>query len=313
MKKRILVTGGAGYIGSAFVKLAISKDYEVVVVDNLSKGKIDLVDKKSKFCQLDLIDMAKLEEVFKENEFDAIVHFAAYKAVGESMENAVKYSGNIVGTINLLNLMIKYKINKIVFSSSAAVYGIPKKEVVDEEDITKPINFYGFTKLECEKIIEWYGQIYGIKYLNLRYFNVVGDAGLKYQDPKAENVFPIFMDVITGKREKFTICGDDYDTRDGTGVRDYIDINDLVEAHLLALESAYDGVINLGTGNGISVRELIEGFVRVSGKNFRVEAGPRRAGDSACLVASNKKANEILGWQPKRSISEMIKSTYESY
>ena len=198
----ILVTGGAGFIGSVAVKTLLSNGYSVVVVDNLSKGKKDLVDSKAKFYELDLVD--DLSKVFEENKIDAVIHFAAYKAVEESMENAVKYSSNITGTINLLNRMVEHNVKKIIFSSSAAVYG-EEKGVISEDNETNPCNYYGFTKLECEKIIEWYGKVYGIGYVSLRYFNVAGDGGLKYMDPDAKNIFPIIMEVLVGKREKVVV------------------------------------------------------------------------------------------------------------
>ena len=201
---KLLVTGGAGYIGSAFVKEAV-KNHEVVVVDNLSKGKKELVDKKAKFFKMDLVEKEKLEELFNKEKFEAVVHFAAYKSVGESMKNPIKYSDNISGTINLLNAMAKENVKKIIFSSTAAVYGIPEKNVADEETKTNPINYYGFTKLKCEELMDWYSKINGIDYMIFRYFNVAGDAGLKYQDPHAENVFPIIMDVLKNKREKFVV------------------------------------------------------------------------------------------------------------
>ena len=309
---KLLVTGGAGYIGSAFVKEAV-KNHEVVVVDNLSKGKKELVDKKAKFFKMDLVEKEKLEELFNKEKFEAVVHFAAYKSVGESMKNPIKYSDNISGTINLLNAMAKENVKKIIFSSTAAVYGIPEKNVADEETKTNPINYYGFTKLKCEELMDWYSKINGIDYMIFRYFNVAGDAGLKYQDPHAENVFPIIMDVLKNKREKFVICGDDYNTKDGTCIRDYIDVNDLVDAHILALNADYNGIINLGTGKGCSVKELVEEFIKITGRELKYEIGPRRPGDAESLVASNKKALKVLGWSPKRSIGEMIKTTYEAY
>jgi len=310
---KILVTGGAGYIGSAAVKSLIEKGQEVVVVDNLSKGKKKLVDKNAIFYETDLIDKEKLEEIFKKHQIDAIIHFAAYKAVGESMSNASKYSHNITGTINLLDCMVKFNVKKLIFSSSAAVYGMPDVKVIDENITLNPINYYGFTKLECERIIEWYNKVHNIQYINLRYFNVVGDAGLKYIDPEAENIFPIIMEVITGKREKLVIFGNDYNTEDGTCVRDYIDVNDLVDAHILALTVNYNGSINLGTGNGFSVKQLVEAFMEVTGKKFKYEYGDRRPGDPAALIASNEKAAKILKWKPRRSLREMIKTTYEAY
>jgi len=309
----ILVTGGAGYIGSACVKELVNLGFNVFVVDNLSKGKRELIDCSAKFYEIDLTKRADLEKVFLENKIDAVIHFAAYKAVEESMENAVKYSDNIIGAINLLNCMVKFNTKRIIFSSTAAVYGMPKTEKVDENTETKPINFYGFTKLEIEKILEWYNKIHKIEYIALRYFNVAGDANLNYVDPNAKNIFPIIMEVLTGKREKLLVFGDDYETKDGTCIRDYIDINDLVDAHILALNSKYCGIINLGSGNGYSVKELIRIFEEVSGKTIPFEIAGRRAGDSACLIASNFKAKEILCWFPKRTLKQMVESTYLAY
>ncbi|MBC8500726.1 MAG: UDP-glucose 4-epimerase GalE [Nanoarchaeota archaeon] len=306
----ILVTGGAGFIGSVAVKTLLSNGYSVVVVDNLSKGKKDLVDSKAKFYELDLVD--DLSKVFEENKIDAVIHFAAYKAVEESMENAVKYSSNITGTINLLNRMVEHNVKKIIFSSSAAVYG-EEKGVISEDNETNPCNYYGFTKLECEKIIEWYGKVYGIGYVSLRYFNVAGDGGLKYMDPDAKNIFPIIMEVLVGKREKVVVFGNDYDTRDGTCIRDYIDVTDLVKAHILALDVDYNGVINLGTSKGVSVKELVDWTSEVIGKQVPFEYGDRRAGDPPTLIASNEKALKVLNWKPERSVKDMIKSTYDAY
>lgn len=310
---KILVTGGAGYIGSACSKLLLDKGYEVIIIDNLSKGKEKLIDKRAKFFRIDLVDKENLRKVFEKEQIDAVIHFAAYKSVGESMQNPAKYSDNITGTINLLNAMIEFNVKKIIFSSSAAIYGMSDKEIVDESSEINPINFYGFTKLECERIIEWYHLIYGINFISLRYFNVVGDAGLKYVDPNAQNVFPIIMEVINGSRDKFVIFGNDYHTEDGTCKRDYIDINDLIDAHISALDSDYNGVINLGTGKGYTVKELIFYFIEVTGKNFNYEYGSRRDGDCDSLVASNSKAREILSWFPKRDIKEMIRTTYWAY
>ena len=311
--KTILVTGGAGYIGSAAVKELISRGYEVVVVDNLSKGQRDLVDSKAKFYHIDLIDKEKLSQVFEENNIEAVIHFASYKAVEESMKDAVKYSDNLTGTINLLNLMVKYKCQKIIFSSSAAVYGNPSEKVMDEQNPVNPINFYGFCKLECERIIEWYSKVHNIKYICLRYFNIAGDCGLKYVDADAKNIFPIIMNVVTGKQDKLIIFGDDYNTRDKTCMRDYIDINDLINAHILSLDCEENGVINLGTGIGYGVRELVEAFVKVTGKQIPFEIGARREGDPEALIASNTKAKNLLNWSPKVNLHDMIYSTYQAY
>ncbi len=309
----ILVTGGAGYIGSIAVKQLISKGYEVVVIDNLSKGKKELVDEKAVFYQVDLIDKDALSKVFENHKIDTVIHFAAYKSVEESMKNPIKYSDNIIGTINLLNLMIKHKVKKIIYSSSAAVYSIPKNGIVNETNETKPINFYGSTKLICEQLIREYAKNNAFKYIILRYFNVAGDSGLNYVDPDAENIFPIIMEYINGKRKELVIFGDDYDTPDGTCVRDYIDVNDLVKAHILALNLNESSIINLGTSKGVSVKELINEFSKVTGKNIDFSIGPRRKGDPAMLIASNEKAKAILGWVPEKNINDMIQSTYEVY
>jgi UDP-glucose 4-epimerase len=311
MGKRILVCGGAGYIGSVCVKRLVERGYDVCVVDNLSKGIRGLVDSGAKFYEGDLVDRGFLKSVFDENEFDCVIHFAAYKSVGESMKDAVKYSDNVVGSINLLNQMVASGVKKIIFSSTAAVYG-DKDGVVDEEMSVGAINFYGATKLKVEKIMEWYSKIYGIDYVSLRYFNVAGDE-LGYVDPEAENVFPIIMEAINRRREKLEIFGDDYDTEDGTGVRDYVDVRDLVDAHILAIGCDYVGPLNLGSGKGFSVKELVDAFRRISGCDLNVEVVGRREGDPGKLIASNVKAKEILGWEPKYGIDDMVSSTVLAY
>jgi UDP-glucose 4-epimerase len=312
-KKIVLVTGGAGYIGSAAVKELVKEKHNVIVVDNLSKGLKRLVDKKAKLYKIDLVDKQGLEKVFKSHRIDAVMHFAAYKAVEESMENAAKYSDNIIGTVNLLSLMAKHKVKKIIYSSTAAVYGEPKYNPIDEAHLANPVNYYGFTKIESERIIEWYARIHKISYVILRYFNVAGDAGLGYIDPEAKNIFPIIMEVLFGKRKKLTIFGNGYDTRDGTCIRDYIDINDLIRAHLLALGLDENAIINLGTSKGVSVKELVDATEQVTGKKIQLEYGGRRKGDPAALVASNEKAMKLLNWVPEKTIKHMLKSTYDAY
>lgn len=303
----ILVTGGAGYIGSACAHALIRQGYKVVIIDNLSKGKKELVPKEAVFYHQDLKDIDIKEDI------QAVVHFAGYKAVEESMEDAVKYSENIAGTISLLNFMVKKGIKKIIFSSSAAVYGMPDKTVIDENTPTNPINFYGYTKLAVEQLLEWYRRIHDIQFVALRYFNVAGDAGLNYVDPDAKNIIPIIMEVLNRKREKLIIFGDDWDTRDGTCIRDYIDINDLVEAHILALKTEESGIINLGTSNGVTVKELVNYTEEITNRKLNVVYGPRRPGDPAALTASNSKAKQALGWEPKTDIKEMIKTTLKAY
>lgn len=299
----ILVTGGAGYIGSATVKRLIELGHSVVIIDNMSKGQERLIHLKAKFYQIDLIDKNDLKKVFSENRFDAVIHLAGYKAAGESMIKVKKYSQNIIGTINLLDYMTKFNVKKIIFSSSAAVYGEPQYNPVDEKHPTNPMNYYGFGKLECERIISWYSKLKGIIGVNLRYFNVIGDAGLNYIDPTPENILPIIEKVITGKKEKVIIFGNDYKTRDGTCIRDYIDINDLVEAHILALNLNENQTINLGTGEGITVLELIKQIEDERGIKINFEYGPRRKGDPAIVTASFEKAKKILRWKPSSNQS----------
>ncbi|MEK6939059.1 MAG: UDP-glucose 4-epimerase GalE [Nanoarchaeota archaeon] len=305
----ILVTGGAGYIGSVAVKELIKAGHEVIVIDNLIKGNIKLIDPRAIFYQGDLIDLKFLEKVFSQHRFEAVLHFAGYKAAGESMELPQKYSDNFIGTINLLNALVKYKVPKIIFSSSAAVYGEPKYTPIDENHPLEPINYYGFTKLESERIIDWYSKLKGIVGIKLRYFNVAGDGGLNYTDPDAKNIFPIIQEVISGKRDKLMIFGDDYPTSDGTCIRDYIDVNDLVRAHILALKLERSETINLGTATGTSVKEIIS----LTEETLRIKLahlyGPRRDGDPAILTASNEKAKKLLGWVPEKSIKDMIKSS----
>jgi UDP-glucose 4-epimerase len=309
----ILVTGGAGYIGSVAVRELIKAGHKVIVVDNLSKGNKRLVDKKADFYQGDLINPVFLEGVFSQHSFDAVIHFAGYKAAGESMYKPELYSENILGSINLLNCMLKHKVKKIIFSSSAAVYGNPEYAPVDENHPTRPINYYGFTKLKVEEIISWYANLKGLIGINLRYFNVAGDGGLNYVDPHAQNIFPLIMEVLSGKRKELTVFGNDYETKDGTGVRDYIDVNDLVRAHLLALKLDRSETINLGTSKGVSVKDLITWTEEVTGKKVNWKFGPRREGDPAILTASNHKAKKILGWEPQVNTKEMIRSTFQAY
>jgi len=307
--KKVLITGGAGYIGSVAVKTLLNKGYKILVIDNLSKGKKELVDKRAEFYKADL---AKDEFADKLSGVDAVIHFAGYKSVAESMKNPEKYKDNVIGTKKLLEAMTKNNVKKIIFSSTAAVYG-NLEGTMSEDSPTNPISPYGEAKLECEKMIEHFYYKEKINYVNLRYFNVAGDGGLNYVDEAAENVIPIIMDVIFGRRKEFTIYGDDYDTRDGTCIRDYIDINDLIKAHVLALEKDVCGTINLCTQTGVSVKELVKLTQEVTGKKIPVKIGPRREGDMAVVLTTYKKARELLDWEPKTEIKEMIKTTYEAY
>ncbi len=308
----ILVSGGAGYIGSVTVKQLLDEGHSVTVVDNLVKGRRELVDSRADFCEVDILDVKALDDVFSSSSFDAVVHFAAHKDAGESMVDVPKYSENIVGTINILNMMVKYDVGKMVFSSSAAVYGNPKYVPIDEEHPTEPINYYGMTKLVCEQKMEWYSKVHGIVCVSLRYFNVAGDK-LGYIDPNASNVIPKILEVATGVRDKLLIFGDDYDTVDGTGVRDYIDVRDLAQAHILALKLDSSDQINLGTSEGTSVKELMDVMEELCGNSINHEVVGRREGDPASLTASYDKAYKVLGWKPVYGIKDMLDSMHKAY
>lgn len=307
--QNILVVGGAGYIGSACVRRLCDKGCQVWVVDNLSKGRREAVDKRSKFKKLDILNRKDLEAFIKGKGFDALIHFAAHKDAGASMKEGSLYSENIRGMINLLDAMVEAGTSKIIFSSSAAVYGDPVYTPVDEKHPLNPINYYGYTKVNCEDLMKWYETIYGIEFVSLRYFNVAGDDGLGYTDPDAKNLFPIIQDVLSGKREKLQIYGDDYETRDGTCVRDYIHLSDLAEAHLKALEFRGSEIFNLGTESGQTVLEVIQEFENQSGREIPREITKRRKGDPPSLIADSKKARKKLNWKTQKGLKEMVEST----
>lgn len=312
----ILVTGGAGYIGSHMVWLLLEKGYDVVVIDNLEKGHKEAV-LGGKFYNGDLKDKEFLEKVFGENDISAVIHFAASSLVGESVENPIKYYyNNVYGTLNLVDTMIKYNVKKLVFSSTAAVYGEPENIPILEDDKTQPTNPYGETKLAIEKMLKWMDVAYGFKYVSLRYFNVAGahPDGIIGEDHNPEtHLIPIVLQTALGIREKIVVYGNDYNTKDGTCIRDYIHVIDLCNAHLKALEylEKYNKseIFNLGNGMGFSVIEVIEKASEVVGKKIPYEIGQRRAGDPSILVASSKKAQEILGWQQKYNSLDTIIST----
>lgn len=310
--ENILVTGGAGYIGSVVVHQLKKAGFKVFVIDNLSKGLKSLIDGIPLF-EGDLTNKEFLDSVFSKNNFDAVIHFASYKDAGESMVETEKYSDNITGMINLLNVMVKYDVKKIVFSSSAAVYGEPKSSIITEEHEKNPINFYGFTKLEGERLLKWFHDLKNIDVTALRYFNVAGDSGLNYLDPDARNIFPIICEVLSQKREKLKIFGDDYKTKDGTCIRDYIHVSDLADAHIKALNLKGEHYINLGSSKGYSVLELVNLFKETSKKDLPYEIVSRRQGDPAILVASNNLAKELLNWEPKHDLKDMVQSTWCAY
>lgn len=312
----ILVCGGAGYIGSHMVAELLENNHEVVVLDSLVKGHKEAL-LGGKLYIGDLRDRKILDKVFTENKIDAVIDFAAFSLVGESMTGPLKYfNNNVYGTISLLEAMRDYNVKYIVFSSTAATYGEPEIVPITENSKTVPTNAYGESKLLVEKILRWCDHAYGIKYTTLRYFNAAGAhiSGKIGEDHSPEtHLIPIILDVALGNREKIMMFGDDYDTKDGTCVRDYIHVSDLASAHSLALKRLMNGgdsaIYNLGNGTGFTVKEMVEIARKVTGHPIPAEVAERRAGDPAVLIASSKKAMDELGWKPKYADVETIIST----
>ena len=318
---KVLVIGGAGYIGSHVVKELMVKNHEVTVFDNLSSGLIQNLFKKNEFIAGDILHPEDLDKAFARG-FDAFVHLAAFKAAGESMIFPEKYSiNNINGTLNILNAAVAHNCLNMVFSSSAATFGEPQYLPIDENHPKNPENYYGFTKLKIEEFMGWYDKLKNLKFAALRYFNAAGydPEGVIYGlERNPANLLPVMMEVACGKRGKLKVFGSDYDTRDGTCIRDYIHVTDLASAHVLALEYIAKNkkslTLNLGTGKGITVTEMLEATRRITGKEIPAEYVGRRAGDPAQLTASSKLAKEVLGWEPKYSdVDTLIKSTYDAY
>ncbi|MED4920942.1 UDP-glucose 4-epimerase GalE [Weizmannia sp. CD-2023] len=315
----ILVLGGAGYIGSHAVYQLIDQKYDVVVIDNLQTGHRAAIHPKAKFYEGDIRDRAFMQEVFGKEKIDAIIHFAANSLVGESMEQPLKYfDNNVYGTQIVLEMMKEFHVPHIVFSSTAATYGEPERVPITETMPTVPTNTYGETKLTMEKMMKWCEKAYGIKYVALRYFNVAGarSTGEIGEDHHPEtHLIPVVLETVLGKREAITIFGEDYDTKDGTCIRDYIHVEDLIDAHILALQYLQNGgasdVFNLGSSNGFSVKEIVDTVREVTGKGFNVKIGDRRAGDPSTLIASSEKAKRVLGWNPQKTdIRQIIKDAW---
>jgi len=312
----ILVCGGAGYIGSHMTAELLKNKKEVIVLDNFEKGHRSAI-LGGKVYEGDLRDDNILDKVFGENEIEAVIDFAAYSLVGESVDEPFKYfDNNVGGTLNLLKAMRKYDVKYIVFSSTAATYGEPKSIPILENAVTYPTNPYGESKLTVEKILKWSDRAYGIKYAALRYFNAAGAHidGIIGEDHSPEtHLIPIILQVALKKRDKIFIFGDDYNTEDGTCVRDYVHVTDLANAHLLALDKIMKNneskIYNLGNGKGFSVKEVIQVSRQVTGEKIEAEIAPRRQGDPAVLVASSKKAQDELGWKPKYNSLETIIGT----
>lgn len=313
----ILVCGGAGYIGSHTVAELLNRGEQVLVVDSLYKGHKEAVMKPAKLMVGDLRDSEFMDKVFTENEIEAVIDFAADSLVGESVVEPLKYyRNNVYGTLCLLEKMNQYNVKKIVFSSTAATYGEPENTPILETDKTFPTNPYGETKLTVEKMLKWSDNAYGLKYVVLRYFNAAGayKTGEIGEDHNPEShLIPIILQVALNKRDKISIFGDDYTTKDGTCIRDYIHVTDLADAHILALNKLRkdntSSIYNLGNGMGVSVKEVIDVARNVTGHKIPAEVSPRRAGDPAVLIASSQKIIDELGWKPQYASLEQIISS----
>jgi UDP-glucose 4-epimerase len=313
---KVLVTGGAGYIGSHVVELLLEKGYEVVVYDNLCAGYRAAVHRDATFVQGDILNEEELRACFAEHTFDGIMHFASHIAVGESMEKPFKFfRDNVVGVMNVLEQAVKHDVKRFILSSTAALFGDPERVPISEDERLVPGSVYGETKHFAERMLLWMDRVYGLKYCALRYFNACGahpDGHIGEGHVPETHLIPLVLQVALGQREQIAIYGDDYDTPDGTCIRDYIHVLDLGDAHILALESLADGVsraYNLGSGSGYSVKEVIETCRKVTGHPIPAVVAPRRDGDLARLVADSTKIRQELGWNPEFPHLEQIVET----
>lgn len=313
---KVLVLGGAGYIGSVVARTLLDRDHEVVIYDNLSAGHTDALPKHAEFVRGDIADGRSLRKIFTEQDFDAVMHFAGLIQAGESMQQpGLYFANNVAYVINLVNVMVEHSVVNFVFSSSAAVYGNPTRIPIDESSPACPTNPYGESKLIVEQVLKWYGSQCGLNHANLRYFNAAGATDDLGEDHHPEtHLIPLALDSVLGTGPALTIYGTDYPTPDGTCVRDYIHVLDLADAHALALEKVALGetfTCNLGNGMGFSVREVIDTVSRITGKRTPVVEGPRRPGDPKILVASSEKAKRLLGWIPRRNdLGDIVESAW---
>jgi UDP-glucose 4-epimerase len=310
---KIFVVGGAGYIGSICAELLLDDGHEVFVFDNLSEGHRRAIDPRAQFMEGDLSDLEKITRALRHAQPQAVMHFAANALVGESMQNPSKYFRNNIGSgLNLLDAMVATGVSCIVFSSTCAIFGPPERLPIDENAPPRPINPYGESKLAFEKILRWYDEIHGLKFVSLRYFNAAGASANFGEDHRQEtHLIPNVLKVALGQSPHVELYGTDYETPDGTCVRDYIHILDLARAHALALEAKRSGFYNLGTGGGSSVREVIDCCARVTGKKISVLEKPRRPGDPPRLIAASDKIKRQLGWQPKfQRLDAIIESAW---
>ncbi len=316
---KVLVTGGAGYIGSHVVMHLCEAGHDVVVIDDLSLGDKKAVDSKATFIQGSILNKEDLNRCLK--DIETVMHFAAFKSAGESMKNPQKYSeNNILGTLTLLQSMIEHNINNIIFSSTAAVYGYPEYLPLDEKHPLNPINFYGFTKLAIENMLEWYHKLLGMNYVTLRYFNAAGydeAERITSRENNPANLIPAIMEVASGNHDKIDVFGDNYDTPDGTGIRDYIHVSDLAKAHVRSLgliQAKQSETINLGSEKQYSVMEVISLTEKITGKTIPYEIVDRREGDPAKIYASSEYARKVLNWSASlSSLENIIETTWRIY
>jgi len=310
---KVLVVGGAGYIGSICAQILLDQKHQVAILDNLSEGHRRALDSRAEFVEADLADRETTIKILARLRPDAVMHFAANALVGESMENPSKYfRNNIAAGLNLLDAMIDAKVKRLVFSSTCATFGPPERVPIDEEAPQRPINPYGESKLAFEKILKWYDAIHGLRFVSLRYFNAAGASDKFGEDHRCEtHLIPNVLKVALGQKPHVEIFGTDYDTPDGTCIRDYIHISDLAEAHILALTTPTSAFYNLGTGGGSSVREVIETCRRITGHAIPVVEKIRRPGDPPRLIASSEKIKRELGWRPKfQTLDAIVESAW---
>jgi len=311
---KILVVGGAGYIGSVCAELLLDAGHEVSIFDNLSEGHRAAIDPRAEFIKCDLEDRQSVERLFERRRPEAVMHFAANALVGESMQNPSKYfRNNVANGLNLLDAMVEAGIQKIIFSSTCAIFGPPERVPIDETMPPRPINPYGESKLAFEKILRWYEQIHGLAFVSLRYFNAAGASARFGEDHRVEtHLIPNVLKVALGEKPHVEIFGTDYETPDGTCIRDYIHIVDLAQAHILALDATKSDFYNLGTGGGASVREVIDACRKVTRCKIDIVEKPRRPGDPPRLIASSEKINRELGWKPQfQSLDAIIESAWK--
>lgn len=316
LEMRLLITGGAGYIGSVVSEMCLASGDDVVIYDNLSTGHRASVHPDAELVIGDVADTDRLTELMRSHDIEAVIHMAGFIEAGESMQNPAKYfNNNVCKPLGLLESMVAADVSKILFSSTAAVYGDPETETIDETHSTTPTNAYGETKLQFERILEWYDGLFAIKNVSLRYFNAAGASGERGEDHHPEShLIPLVLKAALGERESISIFGSDYDTPDGTCIRDYIHIEDLAEAHIMALRHLGDTSLkyNLGNGKGYSVKEVIDTTREVTGIDFAVKESERRPGDAGVLVASSDKITRELGWQPRHpELNRIIASAWE--